>query len=92
MRNLSKNTLKRFISARANTNTTFLNTEARNEISRLYFQYGIKIEKSKGYERIGSIGNVGKRFGRFMVLTINPSEVPKSARKLINFYQDYEKQ
>jgi hypothetical protein len=92
MRNLSKNTLKRFISARTNTNTIFLNTETRNETNRLYFQYGIKIEKSKGYERMGSIGNIGKRFGAYTALTLRPYQVPKSARKLINFHQDYEKQ
>lgn len=92
MRNLSKNTLKRFISAKANTQIKFLNTETRDEVCRMYFHYGRKIEKSKGYERIGVLSEVGKRFGRFMVLTINPSEVPKAARKLINFYQDYEKE
>ncbi len=92
MRNLSKNTIKRFISAKCNTKTTFLPQEAREQIMRTYFHYGRKIEKCKGYEKCGSFGNVGKRFGSYALLTINKNDVPKAARKLLNFYTDYEKE
>jgi hypothetical protein len=92
MRNLSKNTLNRFISANVNNESKLLNNEKRLEVSRLHFQYGTKIEKSRGYEKVGILGNVGKRFGKYFVLTLNPNQVPKAARKLINFYRDYEKQ
>lgn len=91
MRNLSKNTLKRFISASANNGNKFLSNEKRFEVGRLHFQYGVKIEKSRGYEKLGNIGNVGKRFGVYISL-IHPNKIPKAARKLIRFYEGYEKE
>ena len=55
---------------------------------RTYFHYGRCIERSRGYEKCGLLGNVGKRFGTYTLLTINKKDVPKAARRLLNFYTD----